>query len=125
MHDQYIRVTAQAEGLHRWPQAPETEDYLCQPHRHLFTAEIRMQVHHGDREIEINDLARWLQHAVLPGLADAHYPAQPLELGTQSCEQLAARIAEAIRERHGTGRWIECEILEDGLLGGGIRWPAA
>jgi hypothetical protein len=20
-------------------------------------------------------------------------------------------------------RWIECEVLEDGILGGGVRWP--
>ena len=45
------------------------------------------------------------------------------DFGAQSCEQLAGRVATALRARHGLDRWIECEVLEDGILGGafGVR----
>lgn len=121
--DRYITVTTQAEGLHHWPGAPEAESYLRQPHRHLFTITIRMQVRHGDREIEINAFARWLHDQVLPSLASASHDGGPADFGTRSCEQLAEQITGQIRTRHGEDRWIECEVLEDGILGGGIRWP--
>ena len=123
MPGRYITVAAQAEGLHHWPGAPEAESYLRQPHRHLFTITIRMQVRHGDREIEINAFARWLHDQVLPALATASHDGGPADFGTRSCEQLAEQITGQIRTRHGEDRWIECEVLEDGILGGGIRWP--
>jgi hypothetical protein len=47
----------------------------------------------------------------------------PADFGTQSCEQLAEQITRQIRSQHDEDRWIECEILEDGILGGGIWWP--
>jgi hypothetical protein len=122
--DHYIRVNAQTEGLHHWAGAPVGEGYLRQPHRHLFTFEVRMQVRHSDREIEVNALARWLQHDVLPGLGTMARPGLPPDFGAQSCEQLAERVTSALRARHGTRRWIECEVLEDGILGGGVRSPA-
>jgi hypothetical protein len=83
-----------------------------------------MHVEHGNRAVEINAFTRWLRRDVLPALAVTGGCAEPLDFGTQSCEQLAGRIAEAIRERHGITRWIECEVLEDGILGGGVRWSA-
>jgi hypothetical protein len=119
----YIKVTTQAEGLHHWPGAPAGEDYLRQPHRHLFTVCVRMQVRHSDREIEINAFARWLKDQVLPSLAISPRDGEPADFGTQSCEQLAEQITGQIRTRHGEDRWIECEVLEDGILGGGVRWP--
>jgi hypothetical protein len=123
MPDRYIQVTTQAEGLHHWPGAPAGEDYLRQPHRHLFTVTVRLQVRHGDREIEINAFARWLHDQVLPALAATPRDDGPADFGTNSCEQLAGQITEQIRARHGEDRWIEVEVLEDGILGGGVRWP--
>jgi hypothetical protein len=122
--DCYIRVTTQAEGLHHWPVAPAAETYLRHPHRHLFTVTVRMQTRHSDREIEINSLARWLGRDILPSLAATAGPGQPLDFGSQSCEHLATAITDAIRTRYGPARWIECEVLEDGILGGGTRSPA-
>ena len=125
MTDRHIVATAQAEGLHHWPGAPVGEEYLRQPHRHLFTVTVRMQVRHGDREVEINAFARWLHGQILPSLATTVGDGDggPPDFGTQSCEQLAERITAEIRARHGDDRWIECEVLEDGILGGGVRWP--
>jgi hypothetical protein len=64
--------------------------------------------------------------AARPGAAlPRRHPAQrrPADFGTHGCEQLAEQITGQIRTRHGEDRWIECEVLEDGILGGGIRWP--
>lgn len=124
----FIRVKTQFEGLHRWPDAPEPEEYLRSPHRHLFVAEADIEVFHDDREIEINACARWLD-TVIPSFAvpppAAPQPmaeAGPLHLGSQSCEQLATRITEAILDRHGRHRSIRCAVLEDGILGAGVAW---
>jgi hypothetical protein len=119
----YVKVTTQAEGLHHWPDAPAEEDHLRRPHRHLFTVTVRMQVRHGDRETEINTFARWLHDQVMPSLATTSRGGGPADFGTRSCEHLAGQITDQIRTRHGDDRWIECEVLEDGILGGGIRWP--
>lgn len=116
----YIRVTTQAEGLHHWPAAPDGEDYLRQPHRHMFTIDLRMQVTHSDREVEINAFTRWLRDEVLPLLTTRNVVGPP-DFGTQSCEQLAEKIVSQVRARYGSTRWIECEVLEDGFLGGGVR----
>jgi hypothetical protein len=123
MPDRYIKVTAQAEGLHHWPGAPAAESYLNQPHRHLFSVTVRMQVYHGDREIEINAFARWMNDHVLAAIAGKPPGGGPADFGTRSCEQLAEQVTRQIREAYGEDRWIECEFLEDGILGGGIRWP--
>jgi hypothetical protein len=119
----YIKVTTQAEGLHHWPGAPDEENYLRQPHRHLFTVTVRMQARHSDRETEINAFARWLHDQVLPSIATTSRADGPADFGSRSCEQLARQITDQIRTRHGDDRWIECEVLEDGILGGGVRWP--
>jgi hypothetical protein len=119
----YVKVATQAEGLHHWPAAPAQEGYLNQPHRHLFTITIRLQVRHDDREVEINAFTRWLHDQVLPSLAAVSHDGGPADFGTRSCEQLAEQITARIRMRHGEDRWIECEVLEDGILGGGSRWP--
>ena len=123
MPSRYIKVATQAEGLYHWPGAPAGNDNLRQPHPHLFTVTVRMQVRHGDREIEINTFTRWLHDQVLPSLATTPRSGGPADFGTRSCEQLAEQITDQIRTRHGEDRWIECEVLEDGILGGGIRWP--
>src|SRR5262249_29643217 len=109
--DRYIVVTADVEGLHHWADAPPAEGYLRHPHRHLFTVRIRMQVHHADREVEINQVARWLRSHALPTLAINDHADQAPDFGPQSCEQLAEHVAAAVQNRYGN-RWIECEVLE-------------
>lgn len=119
----HIVAAARVEGLHHWPDAPAPESYLRQSHRHLFVVTIRLQVFHEDREIEINAFTRWLQSELLPSLAITPADSGPADFGSQSCEQLAERVCERVRTQHGSSRWMECEVLEDGILGGGVRWP--
>lgn len=117
-----IRVITRFEGLHHWPTAPAPEEYLQSPHRHEFVVHLDAQVHHGDREIEINNLARWL-NGLIPGFATT--PAAgggPADYGTQSCEQLARRIITAFTTQYGVDREVTCAVLEDGLHGGTVTW---
>lgn len=118
----FVRVRTQIEGLHYWPDARPPDTYLATAHRHLFVVDLEVSVRHDDRDIEINALTRWLS-SLLPTLAvEPRQPRVPLNFGTQSCEQLAARIVTAVRDRHGSSRYVECTVWEDGILGGGARW---
>ncbi|GAA0546893.1 hypothetical protein GCM10010172_30770 [Paractinoplanes ferrugineus] len=118
----FIQIGAQVDGLHHWPGAAAPEEYLGTPHRHLFVVTVELQVFHDDREIEINAAARWLT-ALLPTLADTPPTGDgPIDYGPQSCERLAARVAEALKQRHGANRDITVTVLEDGLLGAGLTW---
>jgi hypothetical protein len=116
----FVHLAAQVEGLHHWPAAGPPEQYLRAPHRHLFIVTADIEVFSHDREIEINAAARWLT-ARLPTLADQP-GADLLDFGPQSCERLAARITEAIRDRYGPRRRIRCMVAEDGILGAGVTW---
>lgn len=124
----FIRVKTQFEGLHHWPDAPKPEEYLRSPHRHLFVVEADIEVFHDDREIEINASARWLDTVIAtfavppPAAPQPTTKAGPLDFASQSCEQLATRITEAILHRHGRHRSVNCMVLEDGVLGAGVVW---
>ncbi|WP_239376973.1 hypothetical protein [Frankia sp. Cj5] len=120
----FVEITSRCEGLHHWPEAPPQERYLRDPHRHTFVAVVRVQVFHDDRDIEINALARWLNHA-WTSLATSHREigdGRLLDFGTQSCEQFSRAITQLVIDRHGDQREITCTVLEDGLLGGGITY---
>ncbi|MGH8897386.1 MAG: hypothetical protein ACRDZ4_10280 [Egibacteraceae bacterium] len=116
-------MKAQFEGLHHWSNAPGPEGYLRSAHRHLFLVELDLEVFHDDREIEINDAARWLGE-LIPTFAVArrHGAGGPPDFGSQSCEQLAARISDAVLDRYGRGRTLRCAVLEGGILGAGVTW---
>lgn len=117
----FIKVRTQVEGLHHWPDAVEPERYLHLPHRHLFVVTAEIEVFHDDREIEINAAARWL-YATVTGFGQPPEDDGPVDFGPQSCEHLARRSAEAVAGRYGPRRRLRCEVLEDGILGAGVRW---
>jgi hypothetical protein len=56
-HKNYIWVTFQKEGIHKYPQAltdPKLKDvsFLGHPHRHIFHFRVDIEVFHDDRDIE-------------------------------------------------------------------------
>lgn len=118
----HIHVTAQVEGVHRWPDAGPPDAYLTAPHRHLFVASVEISVQHGDHELEINAVARWLTTILASFACPPDTPDGPLGFGTQSCEHLAERLVAAITDRYGTDRRVRCTVAEDGVLGGGVQW---
>lgn len=114
----YVRVVTDFEALHRWPGAPDVESYLREPHRHLFTVDVRLEVKHGDRELEINRMRRWLD-SYLAGWIDPPDTGLPT-IGSHSCEMIAKVVVDALWRRYGVERAVRVEVLEDGLLGGGV-----
>ena len=56
-HKNYIWVTFQKEGIHKYPAAltdPKLKDveFLGYPHRHMFHFRVEIEVFHDDRDIE-------------------------------------------------------------------------
>ncbi len=113
---QFIWVTFQRKGFHRYPGAPEEVKYLNLKHRHLFKFKVKIEVHHDDREIEfhmfLNKIESW-------------YDNGSLELDYKSCEMMATDLAEKISAEYGdpsTGditdkRQLMIEVSEDGECG--------
>ena len=63
----FIWVTFQKEGIHKYPQAltdPDLEDvkFLGYPHRHIFHFRVDIEVHHDDRELEFILFKRELEN---------------------------------------------------------------
>ena len=46
------------EGFHCWPDAPDEVSFLRARHRHIFHVEVKVQVIHGDRDVEFILLKR-------------------------------------------------------------------
>ena len=100
-----VIVRFQVEGFHRWPDATPARAYLAQRHRHMFHVEASIDVSHDDREIEFHDLLDFCR---------VHFPGG--ELGSQSCEQMAAGLAHEITRAY-PGRRVMVSVFEDGEVG--------
>jgi len=105
----YIEVRYRFEGVHCWPDAPLAVNFLRQPHRHEFHVRARLAVTHDDRELEFILVKQHIKFFVL-----SRYP---MDLGTRSCEQMAAEIIKSLAEEYGANRYIEVEVSEDGENG--------
>lgn len=99
------------EGFHHWPDAPLARGYLGTDHRHLFYVEVRLEVHHDEREVEYHDLL---------DLCKCYFPGG--KSGGQSCETMARTLAENIATTF-PGRLVEVSILEDNEVGAVFTLP--
>jgi len=113
----FVVVRTQFEALHHWPDAPDSESYLRQPHRHMFVVQAEIEVKHEDREIEINELSRWL-HRTLYTMWPREWGRSD-DVGTLSCEHIARVVTDLVRSRF-KNRWMRVTVLEDGILGAGV-----
>lgn len=93
-------------GFHRWPGATGKRAYLAATHRHLFHCQVRLQVFHGDREIEFHDLLDF---------CESEFPGG--NMGDLSCEQMAAGLLEAVLSEYGRDRVASVSVFEDGDVG--------
>lgn len=88
-----IVVRMQLEGLHSWPEAkdvfPEV-GFLSDPHRHRFFIEVRKEVSHNDRDIEIIMFKRSIERY----LTKQYYQegVDCLNFGRMSCEDIAEEL---------------------------------
>jgi hypothetical protein len=98
--------------MHCWPAAPRHVEYLASPHRHRFIIHTSVRVDDPDRQVEFitlgQDIERWLdsEFPVICGI---------LDLGTLSCEHLAARIMEHFGAERVT-------VSEDGEHSATLEW---
>jgi len=100
-----IVVKHRAPALHYWADAPVHRDYLRVPHRHLFTYVVRLEVHHGDREVEFHDVLQWLAARVC------------VDWGGRSCENIAADLRMAMLSRQPNHVRCTVEVWEDDECG--------
>lgn len=110
-----IRVRSTFVGFHHWPGATGERAYLGQRHRHEFTVTASLGVLHHDREVEFHDVQEFLAVTVVPtlGVDLQPFPGAPIELGSQSCEAVAERVAELLEEQWpGRVQWVAVD--EDG-----------
>lgn len=113
MQSNFIIVTLEAEGMHRWKDAPEAVNFLRNWHRHIFKVQVKLQVLHDDRELEFILVKRWLQ----PHLEEF------LKIpGEYSCEMISEYLLRQIVAEYGGNRWIEIVTYEDGENGGGVSY---
>ena len=81
-----IIIKFQIEGIHRWidcnlPDVSFLKDY----HRHIFFIEVRKNVNHNDRDIEIIMFKRNLLN---------YFGLQPVNFENKSCEDIAQELLE-------------------------------
>lgn len=106
-----IEVRLQFEGQHCWPDAPEEVKFLRSPHRHMFHLRARMNVSHGDRELEFILVKRDLQKLVA---------GWGFDLRSRSCENMALEIMMYLDDKYKRG-FIEVELNEDGENGAVVQ----
>lgn len=108
----FIEVRFQFEGHHHWLNAPNEVAFLRSYHRHMFHGRARIEVSHGDRDLEFilvkRDLEKHIQDDFGP------------DLGEQSCEQIADRLCLYLMSKYGVHN-LEVEISEDGENGSVVR----
>jgi hypothetical protein len=115
----YVWVTFQKEGIHRYPAAGtdprlESVSFLQYPHRHMFHFKVWVQVFHDDRDREFIMEKRWMESL---------YEDKTLELDFKSCEMIAKDLQKQLAERYrGEHRKLKIEVSEDGENGCLMIW---
>ena len=117
----YIWVTFQKEGIHKYPAAltdPKLKtgdemdvSFLGYLHRHIFHFRVEIEVFHDDRDIEFIQFKRELQ-----GLYDG-----TMSLDYQSCEMIARELAKYIHEKY-PNRALSISVAEDNENGCRLVW---
>ena len=112
MHKNFIWVTFQKEGIHKYPAAlddPALEEvkFLGYPHRHIFHFRVEIEVFHDDRDIEFIQFKRWIENMYADGT---------MKLDFKSCEMISDDLYVAITKKYPC-RKIEIDVSEDGENG--------
>lgn len=109
-----------APGLHVWPNAPQTRDYLGVEHRHLFHVELRIEAPADNaRSFEFHDVRDVARRC----FRDLGYPPNDdtdlVHYADSSCEMLATDlIAKVVAELQiEPRRRLTCSVFEDGENG--------
>lgn len=101
------------EGLHHWKDAPESEYFLRNLHRHLFTVEVWIEQKHNDRDIEYYNFKTKLK-----GWLDTIVKNVP---NTSSCEMFCDYIQALISYNY-PNRDLKITVKEDGFEGACVEY---
>lgn len=114
---QFIYVTFQEEGIHRYPAAAQDPklktgewndvSFLGAEHRHIFHFRVELEVMHDDRDVEFIQFKRELQNL---------YRGNMLTLDHKSCEMISDELAKYINNTY-PEREIRIQVAEDGENG--------
>jgi hypothetical protein len=109
----YIEVKIDVEGLHQWSNCdlPNVE-YLKYLHRHTFQIKCRIQVTHGDRDVEFIDFKHKLNKYIRDNWYDDTYNC--CNFKGMSCEHIAENLLCHFNLCH-------CSVSEDGEFFGIIE----
>jgi hypothetical protein len=104
----WAKITAQFEGFHNYPNAPDDVAFLRDIHRHIFHVIVWVeQFRNCNHDAEYIRLKRWLQK-------DLYTLGWPTNA---SCEYMANEIAVAVKLQYAEGRAVRVEVTEDGENG--------
>ena len=117
-HKNYIWVTFQKEGIHKYPAALEDDKlhdvrFLGYPHRHIFHFKVEIEVFHDDRDIEFILFKRELENLYSEEGA--------MTLDYQSCEMIARELAKYIQTKY-PNRALSISVAEDNENGCRLVW---
>lgn len=101
----YIWVTHQQEGFHRYSDAPNEVKFLRSLHRHMFKFKIWIEIYHDDREIEFFMFKNFIKTHINYSLCD-----------NKSCEMISNDLYSIIIKKY-PKRKIMIEVSEDGENG--------
>lgn len=94
-----IIIRFELEGIHNWPAAKEIfpdVGFLSDPHRHMFHFEMKKQVNHDDRDVEIIRFKREVMGFLMKRYGTSTeldaLPYRHLDFGSKSCEMLAREL---------------------------------
>ena len=94
-------ITTSFEGIHNYPEATGDEQFLSNPHRHIFHVRVKIEQFHNDRDVEYVKFKRWIDTILPSG-----------DVGTSSCEKMARELMVKIQMEH-PNRNVSVSVLED------------
>lgn len=112
--ENFVVVRTQFEGFHYWKDAPDEVAFLRDLHRHIFHVEVVMSVRHGDRDVEVILLKRFIDRA-------CSLLTEKIKREGLSCERIAKEIMKLIEIQYDPSG-CTVAVLEDNENGGVIRY---
>jgi len=99
----YIWITTQFEGFHRYPDAPDEVAFLRDLHRHIFHIKVYIEVFHNERDIEFILFKKLIENEVK--INSNHF-------NHMSCEMIADDLSMFIKLKY-PSRKLKIEVSED------------
>lgn len=93
-----ITVRTAFQGIHCWPEAPDSVAFLRNPHRHVFNVEVSLYISES-REVEFFEFRNILDLKVIPRLGmPYHFENPTTDLGSMSCEYICKDLHSYLSE---------------------------